>query len=93
MDIHNFTPLQYAANKKYLKDEEGNRIPRADHDACRMLARRPLDACHAGKMCIRDRIYGSACVMGEFFRAVLAGKSDEELIEIDVYKRQDAGNA
>lgn len=27
MDIHNFTPLQYAANKKYLKDEEGNRIP------------------------------------------------------------------
>lgn len=27
MDIHNFTPLQYAANKKYLKDEKGNRIP------------------------------------------------------------------
>lgn len=27
MDIHNFTPLQYAANKKYLKDEEGNQIP------------------------------------------------------------------
>lgn len=27
MDIHNFTPLQYAANKKYLKDEEGNVIP------------------------------------------------------------------
>ena len=26
-------------------------------------------------------IYGSACVMGEFFRAVLAGESDEELIE------------
>lgn len=27
MDIHDFTPLQYAANKKYLKDEDGNRIP------------------------------------------------------------------
>ena len=27
MDIHNFTPLQYAANKKYLKDENGNQIP------------------------------------------------------------------
>ena len=26
-------------------------------------------------------IYGSACVMGEFFRAVLAGESDEELIQ------------
>ena len=26
-------------------------------------------------------IYGSACVMGEFFRAVLAGESDEELIK------------
>ena len=27
MDIHNFTPLQYAANKKYLKDENGRKIP------------------------------------------------------------------
>ena len=27
MDIHNFTPLQYAANKKYLKDENGKQIP------------------------------------------------------------------
>lgn len=27
MDIHNFTPLQYAANKKYLKDENGRQIP------------------------------------------------------------------
>ncbi len=27
MDIHNFTPLQYSADKKYEKDEEGNRIP------------------------------------------------------------------
>lgn len=27
MDIHNFTPLQYAANKKYEKDEAGNVIP------------------------------------------------------------------
>lgn len=27
MDIHNFTPLQYAANKRWLKDEDGNRIP------------------------------------------------------------------
>ncbi len=27
MDIHNFTPLQYAANKRWLKDEEGNKIP------------------------------------------------------------------
>lgn len=27
MDIHNFTPLQYAANKKYEKDESGNIIP------------------------------------------------------------------
>lgn len=27
MDIHNFTPLQYAANKKWLKDEEGKKIP------------------------------------------------------------------
>ena len=26
-------------------------------------------------------IYGSACVMGEFFRAILAGESDEELIK------------
>lgn len=27
MDIHNFTPLQYSADKKYEKDEDGNRIP------------------------------------------------------------------
>lgn len=27
MDIHNFTPLQYAANKKYIKDENGNKVP------------------------------------------------------------------
>lgn len=27
MDIHNFTPLQYAANKKWIKDEDGNKIP------------------------------------------------------------------
>lgn len=27
MDIHNFTPLQYAANKKYLKGENGEKIP------------------------------------------------------------------
>ncbi len=27
MDIHNFTPLQYAANKKHEKDEDGNIIP------------------------------------------------------------------
>lgn len=27
MDIHNFTPLQYSADKKYEKDEEGNRVP------------------------------------------------------------------
>lgn len=27
MDIHNFTPLQYSADKRYEKDEEGNRIP------------------------------------------------------------------
>ena len=27
MDIHNFTPLQYAANKRWLKDETGEKIP------------------------------------------------------------------
>lgn len=27
-------------------------------------------------------MYGSACVMGEFFRAVLNGDSDEELIRL-----------
>ncbi|MDY6085051.1 MAG: PolC-type DNA polymerase III [Dialister sp.] len=27
MDIHNFTPLQYAANKKYIKDDNGNKVP------------------------------------------------------------------
>ena len=27
MDIHNFTPLQYSADKKYEKDEDGKRIP------------------------------------------------------------------
>jgi DNA polymerase-3 subunit alpha (Gram-positive type) len=27
MDIHNFTPLQYAANKKYIRDENGNKVP------------------------------------------------------------------
>ena len=27
MDIHKFTPLQYAANKRWLKDETGEKIP------------------------------------------------------------------
>lgn len=31
-------------------------IPRADHDACRMLARRPLDACHAGRELFNEDI-------------------------------------